>query len=129
MLCVLCCNYIHASISATLLYILLLPLQKYNGSLNGRVWNASSVTVFLGSSQDDPIVPVSTCKPDRLEFGPEDEAKVRELRMWWSLRSNCRDLPLTDHVRTFSSLEGPLTFNVCCYVVKKVGCLSSRIPR
>ncbi len=39
------------------------------------MYDARSVAIFRGGV-DDPIEPISTCKPDKLDFSQEDEEKV-----------------------------------------------------
>ena len=107
-----------------------MALQEYNGVLNGRVYDSRSVVSVLpdpaggdgggGADGSDRVVPRFTSNPETLHFGPSDEAKVRELRLWWRLRGTSHDLALTEHELTFSSLRAPCTFDVYCYVTKKV---------
>jgi len=78
------------------------------------------VTVIAGGV-GDPIEPQYTSNPEKFHFSAEDEQRVRELRLWWSMRDERSGAaPRADTARQLSSVSGIVDdFDIYCQIRKK----------
>ncbi len=98
-----------------------LSASFYQQELTFRVFDPRAVTVFAGK-EGDPVQPLSTKPESELEFSQEDDAKVKEIRSWWSLagrkRSAIDSNGMSQEMTQKLSDIKPGQFNLICKVLK-----------
>ena len=102
-----------------------MSIQMYQGFLNGRVFDARSVTV-VGHSEK------VTIEKELSLLNKRDKTKLDELRKWWAKEgkeknSQSLDVTNTENLLEFRNITSSTTvFNIKCTVIEKISTKMTR---